>query len=236
MQKRSRPNTLRPNTLRPSTSRQRRQPSTTSQGQIRIIGGEWRGRKLPVLLSDGLRPSGDRVRETLFNWLQADIRGARCLDAFAGSGALGLEALSRGAAHCTLLELAPAVFQQLNANLATLGLTTSTQNMATMTSQSRCQLIQVDTNEWLSHPRPKEVTPFDGVFLDPPFAAGIEENTWVICFESLCKNGWLADNSWVYLEAPRNYALPAILPNGWQLDRHKTSGAIQFCLFRGSRD
>src|SRR5690606_3480130 len=97
-----------------------KKPSSSGSGQIRIIGGQWRGRKLPVTDSPGLRPTTDRVRETLFNWLAPHMVDARCLDCFAGSGALGLESLSRYAAHATLLEMERAVAQQLQKNLATL--------------------------------------------------------------------------------------------------------------------
>ena len=97
-----------------------KKPNHAGSGQIRIIGGQWRGRKLPVPESPGLRPTTDRVRETLFNWLAPSIVDANCLDCFAGSGALGLEALSRYAASATLLEMERGVAQQLQKNLATL--------------------------------------------------------------------------------------------------------------------
>ena len=121
-------------------------------GQIRIIGGQWRGRKLPVPESAGLRPTTDRVRETLFNWLAADLPQARCLDCFAGSGALGIEALSRYAGHVTLVELEPQVARQLTGNLRTL-------------NSSAGQVIQADTLRWLGTPG----QPYDIVFIDPPF-------------------------------------------------------------------
>ena len=97
-----------------------KKPNHAGSGQIRIIGGQWRGRKLPVPESPGLRPTTDRVRETLFNWLAPSMVDARCLDCFAGSGALGLEALSRYAGSTTLLEMERGVAQQLQKNLATL--------------------------------------------------------------------------------------------------------------------
>src|SRR5210317_918947 len=90
------------------------------QHQVRIIGGKWRGRKLAFSPADGLRPTGDRVRETLFNWLAADIDGARCADLFAGTGALGLEALSRGAAHCDFVDSSPAVIARVGEHLGRL--------------------------------------------------------------------------------------------------------------------
>ena len=130
--------------------------STGGTGQIRIIGGQWRGRKLPVPDSAGLRPTTDRVRETLFNWLAPVLPEARCLDCFAGSGALGLEALSRYAGSATLLELERPVAQQLTKNLQTLRASNGT-------------VIQTNTLNWLAQPG----EPFDVVFIDPPFRQGL---------------------------------------------------------------
>ncbi len=106
-------------------------------GSVRIIGGQWRGRKLPVHTSDGLRPTGDRVRETLFNWLNADLYNARCLDLFAGSGALGFEALSHGASQVTMLELEPTVAKQLAANKQLL-------------NSDNADIENIDSLKWLS--------------------------------------------------------------------------------------
>ena len=130
-----------------------KKPRSGGAGQIRIIGGLWRGRKLPVPDSAGLRPTTDRVRETLFNWLAPDIQGARCLDCFAGSGALGLEALSRHAASATLLELERPVAQQLEKNLTTLGCKTG-------------RVINTNTLQFLA----QNGEPHDLVFIDPPLA------------------------------------------------------------------
>ncbi len=128
---------------------------TGGAGQIRIIGGQWRGRKLPVPDSAGLRPTTDRVRETLFNWLAPHLQQADCLDCFAGSGALGLEALSRYAASATLLELERPVAQQLSKNLQTL-------------QASNGNVVQTNTLSWLA----QDGHPFGIVFVDPPVSAG----------------------------------------------------------------
>ena len=127
-----------------------KKPNTPAAGQIRIIGGLWRGRKLPVPHSPGLRPTTDRVRETLFNWLAPVLQGAHCLDCFAGSGALGLEALSRYAASATLLEFERPVAQQLEKNLALL-------------NAKDAKVFNVNTLNWLA----KAGSAFDVVFLDP---------------------------------------------------------------------
>ena len=129
-----------------------KKPNHAGSGQIRIIGGQWRGRKLPVPESPGLRPTTDRVRETLFNWLAPSIVDAHCLDCFAGSGALGLEALSRYAASTTLLEMERGVAQQLQKNLATL-------------KADRGKVITTNTLSFLSQPG----TPHQIVFVDPPY-------------------------------------------------------------------
>ena len=123
-------------------------------GKIRIIAGQWRGRRLPVMELDGLRPTTDRIRETLFNWLMNDIRGQRCLDAFAGSGALGWEALSRGAAQVVFLEQHSEIVAQLQ------------QQCTLLDTQANCQIIQADSCHWLQQP-PSRL--FDVVFLDPPY-------------------------------------------------------------------
>ena len=124
-----------------------------SQNQVRIIGGQWRGRKLQFAEAPGLRPTHDRVRETLFNWLAPYISGARCLDLFAGSGALGFEALSRGAEHCTLVELNRNASKMLQQNLATL----------------KCEGGRVLNQDWQQALASLPPASIDLVFLDPPF-------------------------------------------------------------------
>jgi 16S rRNA (guanine966-N2)-methyltransferase len=179
-----------------------------SAGQIRIIGGQWRGRKLPVPNSAGLRPTTDRVRETLFNWLAPVIRDAHCLDCFAGSGALGLEALSRYAASATLLEYERPVAQQLEKNLALL--------------QGAGQVINTNALHWLA----ANGKPFDIVFLDPPFRQGLLAETVTL----LEQHGWLADEAWIYVEAEAESAA-ADVPANWALYREKVAGQVAYRLY-----
>lgn len=186
-----------------------KKPTRGASGQIRIIGGQWRGRKLPVPDSPGLRPTTDRVRETLFNWLAPHMVDARCLDCFAGSGALGLEALSRYAAQATLIEMERGVAQQLSQNLATL-------------KASHGQVVNANTLEFLSKPG----QPFNIVFIDPPFRKGLLEQTVTL----LEQNGWLADNALIYIEREVEGGLPP-LPASWQPHREKIAGQVAYRLF-----
>ncbi|WFQ79254.1 16S rRNA (guanine(966)-N(2))-methyltransferase [Xenorhabdus sp. SF857] len=186
-----------------------KKPQRASLGQIRIIGGKWRGRKLPVPDSDGLRPTTDRVRETLFNWLMPVIQGARCLDCFSGSGALGFEALSRYASHTTLIEYDRNVAKQLSANLALL-------------KAENADVVQGNALQYLINTG----TPFDVVFLDPPFRKGMLTET----INLLETNNWLAEESWIYVEAEAESAATEVPPN-WQLHRQKTAGQVAYRLY-----
>lgn len=186
------------------------------RNQLRIIGGEWRGRKLGFPNQPGLRPTPDRVRETLFNWLMPVIAGSRCLDLFAGSGALGLEAASRGAAHVTLVEQAAAVAKQLQANIELLR------------AGDRVSVRQMDAMQFLRQ-LPDE--PYDILFLDPPFG-----RDWLSrCLPALARPGWLTDGACIYIEAEQQLVpdrLQASLPNDWQLLRSKQSGEVGYHLAR----
>ncbi|MDE9494916.1 16S rRNA (guanine(966)-N(2))-methyltransferase [Xenorhabdus bovienii] len=182
---------------------------SASLGQIRIIGGKWRGRKLPVPDSEGLRPTTDRVRETLFNWLMPIIQEARCLDCFSGSGALGFEALSRNASHATLLEYDRNVAKQLSANLALL-------------KAENANVVQGNTLQYLN----QTGTPFDVVFLDPPFRKGMLVET----INLLEANGWLAEESWIYVEA-ESESTATEAPANWQLHRKKIAGQVAYRLY-----
>ncbi|WP_342450110.1 16S rRNA (guanine(966)-N(2))-methyltransferase RsmD [Thiorhodococcus minor] len=177
--------------------------------QLRIVGGRYRGRRLPVPAHPGLRPTGDRTRETLFNWLAPVVAGARCLDAFAGSGALGLEAASRGAGEVVMLERAGQVVRQLQANVRTLGAT-------------EIQVRQADALRWLAAAAD---APFDIVFLDPPFADGLLDPA----IRLLVQHGWVAPGARVYLEAPARSEFAA-LPANWELARDKTAGQVRYGL------
>lgn len=185
----------------------------TGGGQLRIIGGVWRGRKLGFPDVDGLRPTGDRIRETLFNWLAPEIQDANCLDVFAGSGALGLEALSRGAESCVMLETNPLAAQQLGSHLQLL-------------QSDNGRVEQVNSLQWLTRqPSPPFNHPFNIVFIDPPFAL----NLWEPIALALERGGWLADDAVIYLEAPRDAQLA--LPANWLLHRDKQAGQISYRLY-----
>ncbi|MBA7844750.1 16S rRNA (guanine(966)-N(2))-methyltransferase [Klebsiella sp. RHBSTW-00484] len=187
-----------------------KKPNHAGSGQIRIIGGQWRGRKLPVPESPGLRPTTDRVRETLFNWLSPTIVDAKCLDCFAGSGALGLEALSRYAANATLLEMERGVAQQLQKNLATL-------------KASNGKVVNTNTLAFLS----QTGTPHDIVFVDPPFRKGLLEET----LKLLESNGWLNDEALIYIESEVENGLPPV-PASWHLYREKVAGQVAYRLYQ----
>ncbi|MEQ6278235.1 16S rRNA (guanine(966)-N(2))-methyltransferase [Kluyvera huaxiensis] len=186
-----------------------KKPTSGGSGQIRIIGGQWRGRKLPVPDSPGLRPTTDRVRETLFNWLAPSMVDARCLDCFAGSGALGLEALSRYAASTTLLEMERHVAQQLQKNLATL-------------KAEHGKVVNTNTLTYLN----QSGTPHDVVFVDPPFRKGLLEET----LNLLEVNGWLADGALIYVESEVENGLPPV-PASWSLHREKIAGQVAYRLY-----
>lgn len=177
--------------------------------QLRIIGGSWRGRKLSFAPVAGLRPTPDRVRETLFNWLDPVITGARCLDLYAGSGALGIEAASRGASSVVLVDSDPRVVATLREQLQRLGAT-------------RVEVVQSSVEGWLA----ASATPFDIVFLDPPF----RRNLLPACIHALQCGGWLAADARVYIEAESN--LQPELPEGWELTRSKRAGQVGYHLAR----
>lgn len=180
---------------------------------FRIIGGNWRGRRLAFPAVADIRPSPDRVRETLFNWLAVTIAGSRCLDVFAGSGALGLEALSRGAHSCLFVDRNRQVLDAISAHLQTLG-----------TQAGRVQ--QQDALALLARRPVGE--PFDLVFLDPPFSAGLAPQTATL----LAQHGWLAPGARVYLELPANDPADSVasLPEGWQAQRSQSAGAVRYHL------
>lgn len=183
---------------------------TQHQGQIRIIGGQWRGRKLAVFDGAGLRPTTDRMRETLFNWLTPVIEDARCLDCFSGSGALAIEALSRHAAEAVLLELNGRVVKQLLSDLSALG-------------AKNAQVIQTSTLKWLNYPCTE---PFDLVFLDPPFHQGLLSNTILL----LERQRWLADEAWIYVESEASHTL-SVIPSHWKLQKEKITAQVAYRIF-----
>jgi len=180
--------------------------------RVRIVGGSLRGRKIAFPDAAGLRPTGDRIRETLFNWLQPVLPGSRCLDLFAGSGVLGIEAASRGAAEVVLLESAPAVAAILRQTLAGLAL------------GEQVRLVEADALGWLRKASP---TPFDVAFLDPPFGAGLMAEAANL----LEQGGWLADGALVYLERAEAQG-PWPVPDNWVVLRDKRAGQVGYALAR----
>ena len=184
--------------------------NTRSRNRLRIIGGDWRSRVVVFADIPDLRPTPDRVRETLFNWLQPTLVGARCLDLFAGSGVLGFEALSRGAAAVTALELDPRASAAIRENVGALHADTF-------------RLEQRNGLDWLRDNALQQR--FDLVFLDPPFA----ENLHAECCRLLHEQQWLAPFARVYLESGASLEDIA-LPDGWQLIRHKRAGAVHYGL------
>jgi 16S rRNA (guanine966-N2)-methyltransferase len=199
-------------------SRQHRHTSPRSsaalQSRVRIIGGRWRGVPLTFPAQPQLRPTPDRVRETLFNWLQPVIVGARCLDLFAGSGALGIEALSRGAGSVTFVDRDPQIGKHLAAVLARLGVPSG---------EGAAAVEVADALAFLEGP----ALAFDVVFLDPPYAADLLAP---VC-QRLAAAGWLASNAYVYLECAADGPLPA-LPAGWVVHRAKRAGQVGYHLLR----
>ncbi|MDE4020034.1 16S rRNA (guanine(966)-N(2))-methyltransferase RsmD [Glaesserella parasuis] len=181
-------------------------------GEVRVIAGLWRGRKLPVLNAEGLRPTTDRVKETLFNWLMMDIAGSRCLDCFAGSGSLGIEALSRQAQAVVFLEKFADAANQLKKNLVSL-------------KAENGKVIQTDTLQFLAQKNSE--MPFDLVFVDPPFHQGFVPQV----LTALEQNGWLAENALIYVETEKNHSL-LVLPEHWQVNKEKTAWQVVSRLVR----
>ena len=177
---------------------------------VRIIAGKWRSRLLKFTATESLRPTGSRIRETLFNWLAPSIEGARCLDLFAGSGALCFEALSRGAKHCVALENNRSAIAQLNSNKGLL-------NAGDLT------IVTTDTLKFLE--KNTEKSQFDVVFLDPPF----DKKLHLSVVQLLTEGMWLAKNALIYCELP--LAEPQPMPPNWQLLKDKVAGNVRFCLF-----
>jgi len=184
---------------------------TGSPGKVRIIAGKWRGRKLDVIDAPGLRPTPDRVRETLFNWLQQEIVGARCLDLFAGTGALAFEALSRDASEVTLVESDPLVAASLKQHAQSLA----------------CENIiiqRADALSWLQQEKNK----FDIIFLDPPFHQDLIEK----CCSIIIEESLLNTNGLVYIESEKGL----VLPECWKVLKQKKAGQVQSMLVELNQD
>ncbi len=183
--------------------------SKSQPGRLRIVAGKWRSRLLHIADVPGLRPTSERIRETLFNWLAPRIAGATCLDLFAGTGALGLEALSRGAGEVVFIERSPTAARALKQNVATL-------------DAADAVVHEADASTFLQHAGGKR---FDIVFLDPPFAADMLED---LC-RLLSESSVLASDASIYIEEDR--ARPEVLlPEGWEVTKAKTAGNVRYSL------
>ena len=202
---------------RPPRPNDRSRPQAASQ--LRIIGGRWRGRKVAFAPIEGLRPTGDRLRETLFNWLLFHLPDARCLDLFAGSGALGLEALSRGAAQVDFVELNRGAAQTLRQQLDLL-------------EAQGARVHNCPAEVFLSQPaargEPGDELPYDIIFVDPPFA----NDLWTSALSGLIEAGYVGEDTLIYIESPRNTHIAA--PSAWQLEKEKQAGQVCMRLFRSS--
>lgn len=184
--------------------------SQQSSGSVRIIGGKWRSRNLRFVSVDGLRPTGSRIRETLFNWLAPSIEGARCLDLFAGSGALCFEAISRGADCCIAIEANSQAVSELRHNQAQL-------------TADNLDIVSGDCQKLLE--RGNTAKPYDIIFLDPPFDLQLHKHASRL----LISGNWLASNAQIYCEFPAAEAQD--LPLSWRLIKNKIAGNVRYCLF-----
>lgn len=182
-------------------------------GQVRIVAGKYRGRRLQVIESPGFRPTPDRVKETVFNWLQPYLPGSRCLDLFAGSGALCLESLSRGADEVVMVEKVRAVADNLQTNIETL-------------QADRAKLVNADAMHFLNG-NPES---FDIVFVDPPFSESALINQ---CLSSLQLKGWLKQGALVYVEASSDFK-DIQYPPEWTLLKNKKAGQVGYYLLQAN--
>ncbi|MES2424922.1 MAG: 16S rRNA (guanine(966)-N(2))-methyltransferase RsmD [Pseudomonadota bacterium] len=188
----------------------RRPAASKPPGEVRIIGGLWKRTKLPVAVLPGLRPTPDRVRETLFNWLGQDLSGWRCIDVFAGTGALGFEAASRGAASVLLCEQAVALLEPLKA----------------LATKLQATAVTVARGDGLAQLRRQAPASLDLVFIDPPFESELYLPALQAASEALASNGF------IYLEAPRSWTDEELVPLRLQLHRTGKAGMVHFHLLK----
>jgi len=200
-------------TKRPTKPLAVKNAAAGAPGEVRIISGKWRGRKLAVLNAEGLRPTTDRVKETLFNWLMHDIDGARVLDCFAGSGSLAFEALSRHASQATLIEREALQARQLQQNI----------------SKLQCDNAKVLQQDCLNYLTTAATHQFDVVFIDPPFRKQLA----LPCCNALEQNHWLAEQALIYLETEKELQVSE-LPANWRLLKEKVAGQLAYRLYQRS--
>lgn len=195
---------------RAATARRPTPKGSDYPGTVRIISGAWRGRRLRVPDVAGLRPTPDRVRETVFNWLRPRLPGAHCIDLFAGTGALCLEALSQGASRVVMVEQCPSIAANLRHNVAAL-------------AAENAEVIEADAIEYLAGPAEQ----FDIVFVDPPFQSDLIARS----SQMVEQHGWLVSGGLAYIEAPREMTtLP--IPDSWELIRSQQAGNVGYHLAR----
>jgi len=192
-------------------SKKNRVGQKNAMGSFRVIAGEWRSRRLSFPEVDGLRPTTDRVRETLFNWLSPTISGAYVLDLFSGSGALGFEALSRGAQEATFIEKDSLAYRSLNNNILELN------------AGVRATVIQADALAWLDH---YTGSTYDLIFLDPPFRQNLLEPA----IEGLVRAHVLSTGTLIYLEQEKELS-STLVPDSWQLKKEKVAGQVAYRLY-----
>ena len=195
---------------KPVTQSAGRPRAAQPAGEVRIIGGQWKRSKLPVADKPGLRPTPDRVRETLYNWLGQDLSGWRCVDAFAGTGALGFEAASRGAKEVTLVEQDAALVAQLKK----------------IKEQLKADAVQVQRGDGIAALKASVAGSADLVLLDPPFDANLFESALQAAARAVAEGGY------VYLEAPTVWGEDQLAPLGLELHRHLKAGAVHAHLLR----
>ena len=182
-----------------------------TSNQVRIIGGNFRGQKITFSNNQGLRPTGSRIKETLFNWLALSILDSNCLDLFAGSGSLGIESISRGAKSVTMIEKSRSAFAAIKNSCSRLGI-------------KDVSLVETDSMGWLTHKN--NLKSFDVVFLDPPFDSDLISS----CCELLEKNLFLAKSAYIYIETTRNHPIINV-PDNWKLLRGKNTGQVAYKLY-----
>ena len=184
-----------------------------SASSIRVIGGQWRSRRIVFRTDPAIRPTPDRIRETLFNWLQNSISDASCLELFAGTGALSIEALSRGADHVTIVDQSAAIIGSIRSNLEVL-----------CEDEARYDCIEADAVNWIQH---QEGRAWDIIFLDPPF----DSDSLTTILPIIADQRLLQPDGHIYIESPKSLD-SSELPPGWEIARKKQASNVHYCLCR----